>query len=591
MQGAFRCTDCPVGKYNDRVEQVGVWNCWYCSLGQYQDTAGARQCKNCPAGKALNAYGSSASSACTVCDAGYVASNGAAQCSACERGKYATLSVTDDGGGIDSQVLSGAKICNPCPAGYFSNFDNPNTRFMCQACSAGQFSTGGAVECTDCVPGKFSRTAYAECSDCEAGTYNIKSGMGICIECADNSFSVAGSVTCDFCAALYYSFEGSCLDCPEGSACMVDGINSLTTLPLMPGYWRIQEATTVIRSCPMPAACAGGPVFDDNGDSYCKEGFTGPLCAVCKDGFFFEPSTISCTFCEGSQLSSVLTSIPVMSMLIILGIVVIGTTVYLIVKYNSPDEDDDDDDGEDDTDDDCEDGAEDLFTPLPTLEKVVEMPAATECRDHHGTVNGVKGIAMTRKCPCGNTFKPDSKFCRECGNRRKTLVEDRAFLAQQAYEESERKRKEKLKRKLRKARESPMKTKTAASNLEIGAAIFNATTPESAAALEPSTALSPPIAESTTRAGRASFGFGKIIISKGMDVVKKGAKEGTQVALGALEDVGTIAQQAKLEKAAKRRKSTFDQDLEAGMKYIMKQKKYIKKMQTKLKAFMAFSQM
>jgi len=394
--------------------------------------------------------------------------------------------------------------------------------------------------------------------------------MGSCVECSDNSFSIAGSVTCDFCAAQFYSFEGSCLDCPAGTACDVDGINTLATLPLVPGFWRIQDATTVIRSCPMPLACDGGSEFADKGDSYCREGFTGPLCSVCLDGYFFEPDTVTCTICEGGQLEGVITSTPIMAMMITLGTVLLFSIIFLIIKYNVREEEDDDFDedfeDEEEVADEMYDKAAAVAEPIEDM-VIVVMPAATECRDHLGTINDIKGIPMARTCHCGNTFKHDTKFCRECGDRRPTMEENKQVEAKKMFEENERKKKERMKKKLRKARRDEASAKAAAADIEIKAAIFNATAPENVPA-------------QVKGLGRMSFGFGKGLLSK-----SAGA---TGVVGGA--SARTEPRQLSI-KTAKRRKTTFDQDLEDAIKYIMSQKKAMKKMQTKLKAFMAFSQM
>jgi len=50
-------------------------------------------------------------------------------------------------------------------------------------------------------------------------------------------------------------------------------------------------------------------------------------------------------------------------------------------------------------------------------------PPATEIIDHLGTINGITGIPMSVLCLCGNNFKSDSKFCRNCGNRRMSVAE------------------------------------------------------------------------------------------------------------------------------------------------------------------------
>jgi hypothetical protein len=52
----------------------------------------------------------------------------------------------------------------------------------------------------------------------------------------------------------------------------------------------------------------------------------------------------------------------------------------------------------------------------------IDKPRALEVTDHIGMVKG-ESVQMELKCPCGNTFKPDTVFCRRCGARRKSVKE------------------------------------------------------------------------------------------------------------------------------------------------------------------------
>ena len=54
----------------------------------------------------------------------------------------------------------------------------------------------------------------------------------------------------------------------------------LERIQLNKDFWRIDAQSDIFLSCPLFGACSGGTNFTDNGDSYCEEGYMGPLCAV-----------------------------------------------------------------------------------------------------------------------------------------------------------------------------------------------------------------------------------------------------------------------------------------------------------------------
>ena len=76
---------------------------------------------------------------------------------------------------------------------------------------------------------------------------------------------------------------GACIDCAAtweapnagGTDCSEPGIK-LSTLPVMPGYWRESREARIVRRCPGQANCLGGA-----GDASCANGSTGILCSTC----------------------------------------------------------------------------------------------------------------------------------------------------------------------------------------------------------------------------------------------------------------------------------------------------------------------
>lgn len=75
------------------------------------------------------------------------------------------------------------------------------------------------------------------------------------------------------------------------------GMN-ITTLDVKSGYWRTSPNSFEILPCSGEHHCAGG-IEPENS---CEYGYTGPLCAVCFDGFASVGSgaDMHCNVCEGS---------------------------------------------------------------------------------------------------------------------------------------------------------------------------------------------------------------------------------------------------------------------------------------------------
>ena len=67
--------------------------------------------------------------------------------------------------------------------------------------------------------------------------------------------------------------DGDCIECPDNADCFK--FDTLGSIGVDEGYWRIINNTDDIRPCPMgEKACKGGP------DSDCRAGYQGVLCAV-----------------------------------------------------------------------------------------------------------------------------------------------------------------------------------------------------------------------------------------------------------------------------------------------------------------------
>ncbi|CAN0288143.1 unnamed protein product, partial [Scytosiphon promiscuus] len=62
------------------------------------------------------------------------------------------------------------------------------------------------------------------------------------------------------------------------------------------GYWRATPTSTNVLACYHPDACLGGVT---GATGYCHEGYEGPYCAICSDGYTAQLGS-ACSKCSGS---------------------------------------------------------------------------------------------------------------------------------------------------------------------------------------------------------------------------------------------------------------------------------------------------
>jgi hypothetical protein len=146
-----------------------------------------------------------------------------------------------------------------------------------------------------CKPGGVMRIEFAaEVS----GTYRNESLHVFFRNCLDGEFLNSG--VCTECPPGSYSFKYSAvkgceIGCPRGAkSCQGSEI------VVESGKWRMGNNTAEIIACPFgEEACLGGSMTGES----CAEGYTGPLCAVCEDGYYLQSSTSKCSVCPDSGLS------------------------------------------------------------------------------------------------------------------------------------------------------------------------------------------------------------------------------------------------------------------------------------------------
>jgi predicted outer membrane repeat protein len=112
---------------------------------------------------------------------------------------------------------------------------------------------------------------YAAGYGINASTINNAAGNG-----TNNCADIDSGTDRQCCVIGEYSNGTDCIRCPDGFACTVVGL-TVTTLPVMPGYWRESITQITVRECWNEKACSGGVANVTNAsDSYCAAGYKGP---------------------------------------------------------------------------------------------------------------------------------------------------------------------------------------------------------------------------------------------------------------------------------------------------------------------------
>jgi hypothetical protein len=91
--------------------------------------------------------------------------------------------------------------------------------------------------------------------------------------------------------------ESQCRACLPGTTCN-NLINSMSTLHLKPGFWRLAWESHDVKKCPRSELCLGG----GNADDYCAENHRGPYCMGCDPEFFMQGG--KCIACSEASAQS-----------------------------------------------------------------------------------------------------------------------------------------------------------------------------------------------------------------------------------------------------------------------------------------------
>ena len=290
--GATSCTSCSAGQYqpsagqsdcltctDGSVSEAGAASCILCSVpacaqaGFFLNCSALEYssecyvnctCIACPVGTASSSALALSSDSCTPCGPGRAASSpGLQACESCETGRFASDNASDAGGGLITQVFSGATSCNECPPGHFT----PTlATVVCQACESGRYSPVGASTCSLCREGYF-RTA-----------------SGICVPCPEHA-------TCqrEPGAALAAPSEGYWLNTKSLDTFSGSGVD----LYLCPRDTCKGSDPEESPACWSPANVAEC----DSDELLCTPGAEGPLCSSCSSGHVYSSTTRQCAMC------------------------------------------------------------------------------------------------------------------------------------------------------------------------------------------------------------------------------------------------------------------------------------------------------
>ena len=90
--------------------------------------------------------------------------------------------------------------------------------------------------------------------------------------------------------------------CYPGGADDLEYNSTVTSVVVVPHYWRPFKGSSLLFDCGSGAACIGSLNGTANfGNGLCAKGHEGPLCSVCSDGYAPKGEPLECAQCEGGS--------------------------------------------------------------------------------------------------------------------------------------------------------------------------------------------------------------------------------------------------------------------------------------------------
>ena len=336
--GSVAPAPCRPGNYAER-ELSGI--CDPCSAGTYQGVVGATICFDCPPahycpegsavplkvakGKYSNVTRLATDVNSPICPKGHFCVEGSRAPEPCAAGTFGAVEGLTDfqcsGSCTEGHICPAASTNGtavPCPAGTFNPVRRGADLSSCRPCPVGRYCPPASEQAIPCGPSLTTRVeqpagSFLDCV-CEEALYDERLP-----EVNQHNTSIA------------------CATCPQGTDCESPGA-TLESLILVPGYWRVSGSSSLIKPCQPTDVCigsntpnrtqpataalpsnvthpggidlvsAGGNVSSrwDISSVVCRDGHTGPYCAVCAEGYYVELGY--CTKCEGNSDGSFMLS-------------------------------------------------------------------------------------------------------------------------------------------------------------------------------------------------------------------------------------------------------------------------------------------
>ncbi|CAM9468153.1 unnamed protein product [Ectocarpus sp. 6 AP-2014] len=151
--------------------------------------------------------------------------------------------------------------------------------------------------------------------DCPAGTFLNVTGSGDHFEAICNGCDT----TCDGCVFAEGSLAPICTEVMDHSTS--DGGNvTLQTLSIDRGFWRASASSTEVLACYHADACLGGVT---GASGYCEEGYEGPYCGICSDGYT-EQLSFACSKCSENSAGGIAVAVVLALLILFLAVAVVS---------------------------------------------------------------------------------------------------------------------------------------------------------------------------------------------------------------------------------------------------------------------------
>ncbi|CAM9152222.1 unnamed protein product [Ectocarpus fasciculatus] len=151
--------------------------------------------------------------------------------------------------------------------------------------------------------------------DCPAGTFLNVTASGDHFEVICNGCET----TCDGCVFAEGPLAPICTEVMDHSTS--DGGNvTLQTLSIDRGFWRANTSSTEVLACYHADACLGGVT---GASGYCEEGYEGPYCGICSDGYT-EQLSFACSKCSENSAGGIVVAVVLALLIFFLAVAVVS---------------------------------------------------------------------------------------------------------------------------------------------------------------------------------------------------------------------------------------------------------------------------